>query len=368
MLVQCVDIRDKAMLFVQADIQCYTWWQIGIIIYVCTCIIPMFFVIAHAPYYVQEGKMSSRTFILSCLFPLPVLVVHYVGRYRNKNTNINRKNVTRGSLVNIENESLDMSEILLVDKTETQEKLDFKMQGSIEINQLQVVERVTSFNEGDVKMLENSVLETETEQELSIVDDVLENSSQETSDEHESDIVWIKQSDTATRSIVKNEIEGSIKSEEGTCQEEIVESLLKDYISLSVFGIRFTWLGIHKIYRVVLVGCRTFITEPVTRLYVMTTLVIIITALKGLIKPYKEQRANTTSTLSYIATLLIAIINIGKAHLVNFGCETSCKYRDTVVRYMGTVEDVLLLYLPLVAMGLWVIQTGFQKCLKKCKK
>ena len=100
----------------------------------------------------------------------------------------------------------------------------------------------------------------------------------------------------------------------------------------------------------------------------MTTLVIIITALKGLIKPYKEQRANTTSTLSYIATLLIAIINIGKAHLVNFGCDTSCEYRDAVVRYMGTVEDVLLLYVPLVAMGLWVIQTGFQKCLKKCKK
>ena len=244
MLVQCVDIRDKAMLFVQADIQCYTWWQICIIIYVCTRIIPMFFVIAHASYYVQEGKMSTRTFILSCLFPLPVTVVHYVDRYRNKNTNINRKIVTRGSLGNIENESLDTSEILLVDKTETQQKLDSKIQGSIEI----VVERVTSFNEGDVKLLENFALETETEQELSIVEDVLENSSQETSDEQESDIVWIKQSDTATRSIVKskNEIEGSIKSEEGTCQQEIVESLLKDYKSLSVFGIRFTWLGILR--------------------------------------------------------------------------------------------------------------------------
>ena len=273
-------------------------------------------------------------------------------------------------LGNIENESLGMSEILLVDKTETQEKLSFKMQGSIKINQLQVVERVTSFNEGDVKMQENSVLETETEQELSIVEDVLENSAQEASDEQESDIVWIKQSDTATKSVVKSksEMEASIKSEEGTCQEEIVESLLKDYKCLSVFGIRFTWLGVHKIYRVVLVGCRTFITEPVTRLYVMTALVIIITVLNAFIKPYKEQRANTTATLSYIATLLIAIINIGKAHLVNYGCDTSCDHRDTVVRYMGTVEDVLLLYVPLVAMGLWVIQTGFQKCLKKCKK
>ena len=370
MLVQCIDIRDKAMLFVQADIQCYTWWQIGTIIYVCTCIVPMFFVIAHAPYYVQEGKMSTRTFILSCLFPLPVMALHYVGRHRNTNTKITRKNVTRDLSSDIENESLGMFEILPVDKTETQEKLSFKMQGSIKINQLQVVEMVTSFNEGDVKMQENSVLETETEQELSIVEDVLENSAQEASDEQESDIVWIKQSDTATKSIVKSksEMEPSIKSEEGTCQEEIVESLLKDYKCLSVFGIRFTWLGVHKIYRVILVGCRTFITEPVTRLYAMSALVTMMTALNAFIKPYKEQRANTTATLSYLANLLIAMISIGKAHLVNYGCDTSCDHRDTVVKYMGTIEDVLLLYVPLVAMGLWIIQTGFQKCLKKCKK
>ena len=370
MLVQCIDIRDKAMLFVQADIQCYTWWQIGTIMYVCTCIVPMFIVIAHVPYYVQEGKMSTRTFILSCLFPLPVMALHYVGRYRNTNTKITRKNVTRDLSSDVENESLGMSEILMVDKTETEGKLNFKMQGSIKINQLQVVEMVTSFNEGDVKRQENSVLETETEQELSIVEDVLENSAQETSDEQESDIVWIKQSDTATKSIVKNksEMEVSIKSEEGTCQEEIVESLLKDYKCLSMFGIRFTWLGVHKIYRVILVGCRTFITEPVTRLYAMSALVTMMTALNAFIKPYKEQRANTTATLSYLANLLIAMISIGKAHLVNYGCDTSCDHRDTVVRYMSTVEDVLLLYVPLVAMGLWAIQTGFQKCLRKCKK
>ena len=290
-LVQCIDIRDKAMLFVQADIQCYTRWQIGIINYVCTCIVPIFFVIAHAPYYVQEGKMSTMTFILSCLFPLPVMVVYYVGTYRKRNININRKNVPRVSSGNIENESLHMSEILLVDKTETQEKLDFKMQGTIQINQLQVVERVTSFNEEDVKMQENSMLETETEQELSIVEHVLENSAQETSDEQESDIIWIKQSDTATKSIVKSksEMEASIKSEEGTCQKEIVESLLKDYKCLSVFGIRFTWLGVHKIYRVVLVGCRTFITEPVTRLYVMTALVIIMRVLNAFINHIKSK-------------------------------------------------------------------------------
>ena len=84
-LVQCVAIRGKAMLFVQANIQCYTWWQIGTVIYVCVCIVPMFFVIAHVPFYVKERRMSVCTFILSCLFPLPVMLFYCVNRYRNRN-------------------------------------------------------------------------------------------------------------------------------------------------------------------------------------------------------------------------------------------------------------------------------------------
>ena len=153
-----------------------------------------------------------------------------------------------------------------------------------------------------------------------------------------------------------------------SCEEMIEDSLLKHYKCLSLCGIRLTWLGVHKIYRIILVACRTFIMEPVTRLYVMGVIVMMMTACNALIKPYKEQIANKTATLSYIATQLIAIINIGKSYLVNYGCDTSCEHRDTVVRYMGVAEDVLLLYVPIVAMGLWVLQTGLQKCLKKCKK
>ena len=108
-----------------------------------------------------------------------------------------------------------------------------------------------------------------------------------------------------------------------TFEEMILECLLKHYKCLCLLGIKFTWLGVHKIYRVILVACRTFITEPVTRLYVMTGLVAMMTALNAFIKPYKEQTANTTATLSYMANLLIAIINIGKAQLVNYGCDTS---------------------------------------------
>ena len=153
-----------------------------------------------------------------------------------------------------------------------------------------------------------------------------------------------------------------------SCEEMIEESLLKHYKGLRLFGIIFTWLGVHKIYRVILVACRAFINEPITRLYIMSALVMMMAALNAFIKPYKEQTANKTTTISYIANLCIAVLNLVKAHLVAYGCDTSCDHRDTLVSYMGKIEDILLLYVPIVAMGLWVLHTGLQKCLKKCRK
>ena len=68
--------------------------------------------------------------------------------------------------------------------------------------------------------------------------------------------------------------------------EIIVECLMKHYKCLSMFRIRFTWLGVHQIYRVILVACKIFITEPVTRLYVMSILVMAMTAANAISKPY----------------------------------------------------------------------------------
>ena len=49
-LVQCVDIRNQAVLFLQGDIHCYTWWQICILVYICISVIPIFFILGHAPF------------------------------------------------------------------------------------------------------------------------------------------------------------------------------------------------------------------------------------------------------------------------------------------------------------------------------
>ena len=151
------------------------------------------------------------------------------------------------------------------------------------------------------------------------------------------------------------------------CKEAIAECLLKHYKCLRLFGIRFTWLGVHKIYRVTLVACSTFITIPISRLYAMGALVMTMAAANAIIQPYKDQTANRTATLSYMANLCIATLSLVKVHLVAFGCDTSCQYRDTVVQYMNTFEDILLLYAPIAVIVLWVVNKGLQKCLKKCK-
>ena len=57
-----------------------------------------------------------------------------------------------------------------------------------------------------------------------------------------------------------------------------------------------------------------------------------------------------------------------KANYVAFGCDNSCHYRDTVMGYMDKFEEALLLYIPLVAVVLWFIHRGVQKCLGKCRK
>ena len=83
-LIQCVDVRNVKVLFIQTDVECYTWWQIGILVYICISVAPLFVVLAHLPFGVKDKKMSVRTFILGCFFPLPVIVWYQVVRIWNR--------------------------------------------------------------------------------------------------------------------------------------------------------------------------------------------------------------------------------------------------------------------------------------------
>ena len=77
-LVQCVKIDELKVLYIQGDIHCDQIWQKVIEVYICVNILPLFFVISNASYDVRDKKMSVRTFILTCLFPLPVIIVYYL--------------------------------------------------------------------------------------------------------------------------------------------------------------------------------------------------------------------------------------------------------------------------------------------------
>ena len=81
-LVKCVNIETKTILYVQGDIECYTWWQRTIEAYIILSIIPTFLVLSHVPFYVQKKEMSVRMFIIGCFLPIPVLAIYHFKKLR----------------------------------------------------------------------------------------------------------------------------------------------------------------------------------------------------------------------------------------------------------------------------------------------
>ncbi len=151
----------------------------------------------------------------------------------------------------------------------------------------------------------------------------------------------------------------------GQQEEVILHTLLRHYNCLKLFGISFTWLGVHQLYRVFLVACRTYISEPVSRVYVMTSVLLVVTIANIFLRPYKESKANKTATISYAATLCIAVINIGRAYSESFGCESNCVLKAAVMENLEIYENILMIYVPISAIAVWFLITGIGKIKKK---
>ena len=149
---------------------------------------------------------------------------------------------------------------------------------------------------------------------------------------------------------------------------EILTTLLEHYRELNLFGVRFTWLCIHKLYRVALVACNTFITEPISCLCLMTLVLIIVTVGNTFIKPYNDSKANLTASLSYAANLCLAMLNLFKTGLVTFDCKSNCSFQATILWYFDLIENVLLSYIPCVVIASWFLCTIVQKYGLKNKK
>ena len=149
---------------------------------------------------------------------------------------------------------------------------------------------------------------------------------------------------------------------------EILPSLLDHYRELNVFGIRFTWLCIHKLYRIALVTCKTFITEPISRLCMMTLVLIIVATINAFVKPYNDYKANLTASFSYAANLCLAVINIARSIMITFDCKSNCSVQATVLWYFDLTENVLISYIPYVFIVAWFMFFIAQKYGLKNKK
>ena len=77
-LVQCVAVYEDKCLLVQGNIECYTWWQIMVKLFIYLHIGPLILVFSILPFCVQERKMARKVFILACFLPTPVIIYMFV--------------------------------------------------------------------------------------------------------------------------------------------------------------------------------------------------------------------------------------------------------------------------------------------------
>ncbi len=267
-LVQCVEVGKQEVLYIQGDIMCYTWWQYITKIYICTSVIPIFLVLSHTPFYVQDKIMSVRTFVLACIFPLPVILCFLVSKFlmaRPMKTRVSQhvqSEETAATLASFDTcSSLETSGDHAEPVSTCAEPIGTNMSSGIEIEI--TIDTVDAQTEPHDLITENP-------------------------------------------------------------ERVIVKSLLEHYKCLRIGKIRFTWLGIYKLYRVGLVACNTYITDPFERVCSMSAILTLMTLASSLLQPYKDRRANLTAQLSYAANLCIAVINLWKTALVTFGCQTNC--------------------------------------------
>ncbi len=71
-LAYCVPVLDKMMLFIDGNQECWaSLWQIALMIYTATCIVPFCIYIALMPHVLSNGHIPLEFFFLGCIFPIP---------------------------------------------------------------------------------------------------------------------------------------------------------------------------------------------------------------------------------------------------------------------------------------------------------
>ena len=330
-LVRCVDVADVKVLHIQGDIQCYNWWQYLVMVYITFFIIPIFLAVSHFPYYIKDKYMSVKTFIMSFLFPTPVMMYYVIIELRRKILSCRVKLLTESIPIEmLESNKKGLDTPVNIDAYAGPKDLDIPF---IDEDSNVTKDSDSSSDESSIVLpsSDRNIIEIETRLSVDLP------------------VIPVK-----TMSYSKSEI-------------EIFTALLEHYKELNLFGIRFTWLCIHKLYRVTLVACNTFITEPISRLCVMTLVLIIVATINAFVKPYNDYKANLTASFSYAANLCLAMLNLFKTGLVTFDCKSNCSFQTTVLWYFNLTENVLISYIPCVFIVGWFVFFMAQKCSPKKK-
>ena len=335
-LIQCVDIDNNKVLYVEGDILCYTWWQRAIEVYIYFSILPVFITLAICPFWVKEKEMSVQMLILACLLPIPVLFHQIIAAIVKA-----RKNYVQSREVqdrNISEALHPMMHFLWHVHTPHGNRSSLPNVGSETAKSTVVL-----CDDDNISHVEKQI------------DCSLPSSGR--NGEYEKEIRNRKTANN--KESMSNPIDPKCKlkcPKSTKCERVVVQILLKHYRTLHFFGVSMTWLGVHKLYRVALVACYTYIKEPLPRLSTMTVLVMAMLLATGGFKPYNDDKANKTAIISYIASIFIAIINVSKSWLNTTNYEAiSDSVAIITLYYFDLCENMLLSWLPVVAIVMWIV-------------
>ena len=79
-LIHCITLGGRTVLLIEANCHCFTSWQIGVFIYVATCVIPFTLYITLFPTLMRSNNISPSMFFAGCLVPLPVASYSFIKR------------------------------------------------------------------------------------------------------------------------------------------------------------------------------------------------------------------------------------------------------------------------------------------------
>ena len=344
-LVKCINIGNIDWLYVQGNIQCFTQWQTAIEIFIWLSRFPSFFVLSHVPYYMEMNQMSVQMFILVCLLPVPCLIIFHLTKAWNKfRMRYNVKNHSDIELNTMVNNKRPL-------ELEDREVIKGEIGSNLSVNSTDTLDSSFTISDSDTDIANEYSTDLMTH-------DKTDSKQLPLAEEEE------VTTDTDRCSKHSSELDQDVVDS----KEAITETLLKHYKTMKLFGISFNWLAIHKVYRMILVACNTYISHSIMKLCTITSFLLAVMLLHYLLKPYKKTPANIMAAFSYVANSGIAMINLIKAVISEYGCQINCSDKSKILGYLDTGEQVLLVYVPIASVCLWLLSTMLQKCVRKSKK